>query len=185
MTDRVTTWSLRGVLPIVLWGLASVVYGQMGVYMDTEEFLTAAFADSEPRVEVIWIDNERREVLEEILDHSVNALRVSYWVSGDKSAWILDEIGKDRPITIGVVVQGDAIEMIRVLVFREIRGWEVRYPFFTDQFLGARLIGTEQQSVGLDQQIDGITGATLSVNALRGVTEVVLFLLQEARGSGE
>ena len=62
MTDRVTTWSLRGVLPIVLWGLASVVYGQMGVYMDTEEFLATAFPDSEPRVEVIWIDNERREV---------------------------------------------------------------------------------------------------------------------------
>ena len=185
MTDRVTTWWLRGVLPIVLWGFASVVYGQMGVYMDTEEFLAAAFPGSEPRVEVIWINNERREVLEEILDHPVNALRVSYWVSGGKSAWILDEIGKDRPITIGVVAQGDAIEMVRVLVFREIRGWEVRYPFFTDQFLGARLISSEQQGAGLDRQIDGITGATLSVNALRGVTEVVLFLIQESRDSGE
>ena len=185
MIDWIPTYRLRSALSILLWGIANSAYGQIGVYMETEEFLAAAFPNSEPRVDVIWIDNDRREVLEDILEHPVNALRMSYWISGDKSAWILDEIGKDKPITIGVVVQGDVIEMIRVLVFREIRGWEVRHPFFTDQFLNARLADREQQEVRLDRSIDGITGATLSVDALRGVAEVVLFLVQELGSSNE
>lgn len=58
---------------------------------------------------------------------------------GHESAWVLNEIGKDLPITIGVAVQQGTIEMVRILWFRESRGWEVRYPFFTDQFHDASL----------------------------------------------
>ncbi|MDG2316797.1 MAG: FMN-binding protein [Gammaproteobacteria bacterium] len=181
MTEQAAKYRLTSAICVLLWGFVNSAHGQMGVYMETEDFLETAFPDSEPEVSVIWINNERREVMEEILEHPVNALRISYWVSGDTTAWILDEIGKDKPITIGVVVQGDAIKMIRVLVFREIRGWEVRHPFFTDQFLNSQLTREERQGVGLDRTIDNITGATLSVNALRGVSEIVLFLVQESK----
>jgi len=59
-----------------------------------------------------------------------------------------------------------------VLVFRESRGDEIRYPSFTEQFTGATLNNKQK----LDRRIDGISGATLSVNALRKLAAVALQL---------
>ena len=107
-----------------------------------------------------------------------------YWQGGEKTAWILDEIGKEKPITIGVLVQDNAVDSVRVLEFREIRGWEVRYPFFTDQFNGARFVnGAQRQGQVLNRQIDGITGATLSVGAVTRVVEVALYLNEQVGGA--
>ena len=49
---------------------------------------------------------------------------VAYPSKGE--AWILEEIGKSKPITMGFVVNAGAIEITRVLVFRESRGWEIQ-----------------------------------------------------------
>ena len=87
----------------------------------------------------------------------------------------MEEIGKERPITIGVVVVDDTIQSVSVLAFLESRGWEVRYPFFTDQFSGARLDETQQ----LSSHIDGITGATLSVRAVTNVARLALYLAEQ------
>ena len=107
-----------------------------------------------------------------MLGHDFKSLRVRYWYDGAKSAWVLDEVGKEMPITIGVSVAAGAIDNVRVLEFRESRGWEVRYPFFTDQFIEARLGPNER----LDRNIDGITGATLSVNAVTRIARIALLL---------
>ena len=93
-------------------------------------------------------------------------------MDGTRSAWILNEIGKELPITIGVAVSSGAIASVDVLEFRESRGWEVRYPFFTDQFVDARLGPNDK----LDRRIDGITGATMSVDAVTRVAQVALLL---------
>lgn len=95
-----------------------------------------------------------------------------YWGEKHRTAWILEEIGKERPITVGLVIDNGRLETVKVLVFRESRGWEVRYPFFTDQFNGARLTNEH----GLDRSIDGISGATLSVRALKKLARLALFL---------
>jgi len=172
---------VKTALGIALWAFARLSLAQ-GVYMETEEFLRAAFPDTEPVTRTLWITDELRGPIEELLGHRFNALRVRYWQGGDRAAWILDEIGKEKPITIGVTVQGDAVEMVRVLEFREIRGWEVRYPFFTDQFNGARFVRVGQRrGPTLNRQIDGITGATLSVGAVTRVVEVALFLNERSR----
>jgi len=152
--------------------------------MQTDEFLGAAFPDVEPATRTLWITEELRGPVEELLGHRFNALRVRYWQDGDKTAWILDEVGKEKPITIGVLVESNAVDRVRVLEFREIRGWEVRYPFFTDQFNGARFVnGAERRGQALDRQIDGITGATLSVGAVTRIVEVALFLSEQVGGS--
>lgn len=168
--------SLTSMLAIALWIVASVARAQ-GVYMEADEFLETAFPEGEPATKTLWITEALRAPVEELLGHRFNALRVRYWAHEDKTAWIVDEIGKEKPITIGVVVRSDAVETVRVLEFREIRGWEVRYPFFTDQFDGAHFVdGRRGGRQRLDRQIDGITGATLSVGAVTRVVEVVLFL---------
>ena len=66
-----------------------------------------------------------RTAASNILGHAPAMLRMRYWQAGAKTAWIIDEIGKELPITFGVVVENDAIQVLRVLQFRESRGWEI------------------------------------------------------------
>jgi hypothetical protein len=137
-----------------------------------DEFLAAAFYNQEPEQKMLWLDSTHRDTMEEILGHPYRGLRIRYWAVNDRLAWILDEIGKDKPITIGVVAEDGRVMAVTVLEFRETRGGEVRYDFFTNQFLGAGL----RSDLRLDQDIDGITGATLSVRAVIDVAELALYL---------
>jgi len=146
-----------------------------GRYLGLDEYLDGAFPAGAPPPATLWITGELRNAVEKALDHGFGALRVRYWYDGTTSAWVLDEIGKEQPITIGVTVAGGSIETVRILEFRESRGWEVRYPFFTDQFRGLRLDPRGR----LDRHIDGITGATLSVSAVRRIARVALILHEE------
>ena len=56
----------------------------------------------------------------------------------------------------------------------------MRYPFFTDQFVAARLQSDER----LDRSIDGITGATLSVGAVTRIARVALVLDATIKADG-
>ena len=148
-----------------------------GVYQQPQDFLSDTFGGSVPEPAVIWLTGERKQVVNRLLGHRYASLRVRYWARDERSAWILEEIGKDLPITIGLVVNDGLLEQIKVLVFRESRGWEIRHPFFTDQFDQAQL-NAEQQ---LDRTIDGISGATLSVRAMKKLAALSLYLDQQAR----
>lgn len=154
--------------------------GEAGRYMETEDYVRGAFPDGSPTPRTLWISGDLRDAVERVLGHRFAALRLRYWHDGAKSVWILDEIGKELPITIGVTVAGGAIENVRVLEFRESRGWEVRYPFFTDQFVDARL----EADGRLDRRIDGITGATLSVGAVTRIARVALLLDDNIKTKG-
>jgi len=155
--------------------LISAGAGAGSPYQSPEEFLGEVFAGSLPAPEVIWLQGDVKKAVTEILGHAYPGIRVRYWGEGKRTAWILEEIGKTKPITVGLVVNSDSLESIRVLAFRESRGWEVRYPFFTDQFSGIRLT-TDR---GLNQAIDGISGATLSVRALKKLARLALYLHQQ------
>jgi len=144
------------------------------VYETQAQFLERAFKHSPPEPGVAWLSGERKLVVKNLLGHDYPALRVRYWCrDGDRrSAWVLEEVGKDLPITVGVVVVDSYIESLRVLTYRESRGGEVATPSFTDQFNGSAL----DEDMGLDRNIDGITGATLSVRALSRLATMALFL---------
>jgi FMN-binding domain len=156
-------------LPLLLW-LGAPRADQ--VFQSPSDFLAQAFPGRVPAPRLLWITRDLRPQIRAILGHDLGALRVRYWERGGRSAWILDEIGKERPITTGVILDQGHIEQLQVLVFRESRGSEVRYPFFTDQFRGAHLDGDE----GLDRPIDGISGATLSVGAVTRLARLALYL---------
>ncbi|MCK5498295.1 MAG: FMN-binding protein, partial [Gammaproteobacteria bacterium] len=123
----------------------------------------------------LWVKKDLKEKIREILGHDLRVLRIKYWRKDTRTAWILEEIGKERPITAGIVINDSRIESINVLAFRESRGWEVRYPFFTDQFSDATLKENNQ----LDRHIDGISGATLSVKAMEKMARLALLLHQQ------
>lgn len=147
------------------------------MYQEPSEFISEAFQNEPPQPSVISIIGERRDQVAAILEHRPAMLRTRYWMKGGRSAWILEEIGKTRPITAGIVVQDGLIEDVRVLVYRESHGAEVRHSFFTNQFAGAGLDGENR----LSQTVDGISGATLSVYAMRKLARLALYLDREAR----
>ena len=158
-------------LPLALLLACSVAVAR-GTYQEPADFLADTFGAEPPSPGVVWLRDETRETATTILGHKYPALRVRYWGDSQRSAWILEEIGKDQPITVGLVVSDGRLERIKVLVFRESRGWEVRHPFFTDQFRDIGLTG----DLDLDRGIDGISGATLSVRALKKLSRLALYL---------
>ena len=152
-----------------------------GVYQEPEAFINEVYNQAPPEPDVVWISGELKDAIIDIMGHDLGVLRLRYWLKDDRSTWILEEIGKERPITTGIVVNNEQIEQIKILVFREIRGWEVRYPFFTDQFKGAVLSDDRE----LDRHIDGITGATLSVNAVTKLARLSLLLHDKVTGEND
>lgn len=142
------------------------------VYQDPAEFVSESFQGNPPAPKILWLTPEMRQEIGAILGHAPSGMRVRYWHHQAQTVWVLDEIGKELPITTGIVVNNRAIERVRILVFRESRGWEVRHDFFTAQFKGASMM----QDGRLDRQIDGISGATLSVRAVEKLARVALLL---------
>jgi FMN-binding domain len=109
------------------------------------------------------------------LGHTYPQARLRYWRAADKTVWILDEIGKEYPITAAFVVVDQQIERAQVLIYRESRGEEIHLPAFLRQFIGGHLDGER-----LSNKIDGITGATLSVRAMERMARAALVLNQLA-----
>lgn len=150
-----------------------------GVYMTPEAFLAESFSPAQPQIESLWLTDDIRDGAKQILNHAYPGLRIRYWHASEgasqRTAWIMNEVGKTRPITIGITIVGDQIERVRILEFRESRGAEVRMGFFTRQFVGLSLLPPKRQ---LSENIDGISGATLSVKAVKKTARFALFLHQ-------
>lgn len=157
--------------------LATAAVAQSSTYQSKPQFLEESLGTAQPESDVIWFDDELRSIATEILGHPPAMMRMRYWYDGPRTAWIVDEIGKEKPITLGIVIQNGEIQRLSVLQFRESRGWEIRYPFFTEQFDGVRLNKNDK----LDERIDGITGATLSVRAASRSANLALVLSEHIR----
>ena len=174
--------ALRLLVFLLLGGGVRAAAAEDEVYLAPADFVAQAFADGEPgAVRMLWLTAEVKPGIKAILGRDYGGLRLRYWARGDRTAWILEEIGKVKPITTGIVVEQGRIVRLQVLVYRESHGWEVKHPFFTDQFRDVTLT-TEQT---LSAPIDGITGATLSVNALRKLAHLALYLHERAQLSAQ
>ncbi len=147
----------------------SLVFAE--TYLSKEDFLKEAFSDNIPKPQLLWISKAIRPQVEKILQHKAGFLRTRYWKNAAKTVWILDETGKTKPITVAVIIEQQKIAQLKVLAFRESRGWEVKHDFFTQQF---EQIGLNDD-LRLTQSIDGISGATLSVRALTKMAQLALF----------
>ena len=145
-------------------------------YLGREELLALAFPGLTPVPHTLWLSDALRERARSEVGLMPSTLRVRYWQAGARTAWILEEIGKEQPITLGIVVDAGHITDLRVMAFRESRGWEIRHEFFTRQFAGVGL----DESGRLDRPIDGITGATLSANATDRAARLALWLARQA-----
>lgn len=140
------------------------------VYQTQETFIADNFANA-PEKTIYQPADDLQKTVNKIMRHRYPLRPVAHWREGNKTAWVLEAIGKYKPITTGIVVNDGKIETLKVLTYRESHGWEVKYPSFTDQFKQAALKDNNK----LDTHIDGISGATLSVKALTRLGQLALF----------
>ena len=129
---------------------------------------------------VIWLDKSTQADITRILGHPYPQARLRYWRKNETTAWVLEDIGKEYPITAGFVVilkagNHSEIERAQVLIYRETRGMEIHLPAFLQQFTGNHL-----ENEQLTKAVDGISGATLSVNAMKKMAILALTLNDKA-----
>ena len=141
------------------------------VYLTKKQAFEIAFpgADKVDR-EKKWLTDEQKKAIGDLCLQKFEPNRVTFYVGKRDGvpmgyAIIDHEIGKSFPITFMVVLNVDgSVRDVEIMVYREPRGWEVRYPSFMDQFTG--------KNADTDYRIiNSITGATLSVRAMvKGVS---------------
>lgn len=160
---------------LLLIGWAAFGWAQVGVYTTLDEVLAQSFPETEPKQQTLWLTSETKSQFKDELGFDIRGLRQRYWIGESRTLWILEEIGKEYPITFAFVVEADQIHSAVVMEYRETRGGEIRHSFFRQQFEGIYL-----KKDKLNHRIDGITGATLSVNAMSKMAKQALWLHREA-----
>ena len=61
-----------------------------------------------PEPALLDVTPDMQQDIGRILRHSYRAQQLRYWRDADRTVWILEEIGRYRPITVGLVVsRGD------------------------------------------------------------------------------
>lgn len=101
--------------------------------------------------------------------------------SGEKRFALIDsEVGKHMPITYIVGIDSKGRETrTEIMVFREKIGWEARERSFLAQFDGK----TDADPIKLGDDIQHVTGATLSCRAIAKGVRRALFLWRHFYGA--
>ena len=154
---------------------------QAEIYLTQSQALEVVFGEEcmqsyEPK---IITPDIRSALKKEGLLGEPEAKNAHFFVCKDRNAKITgyalidEEVGKHLPITyiVGISPAGRATR-VEMMVFREIRGWEVRERKFMAQFEGKN--GKDDLSIG--HGISNITGATLSSRAIAKGVARALFL---------
>lgn len=157
---------------VLALALTASVHGEERVYKKPSDFIRSAFGGKIPPTSVLSLSGEVKARAKKIMAHNYRESRVRYWKQGKRTVWILEEIGKTKPITTGVIVEGGRINSVEILIYRESHGWEVSKPFFTQQFSRASLTSGDR----LSKSIKNVAGATLSVRAVSKLSRLALYL---------
>lgn len=155
----------------VMLVLASPVVLADTIYQQPDDFVSQAFEGAPPKPRLLWLDAPAQQKLSAIFGHPYPQARLRYWRADGRTAWVLEDTGKEYPITAGFVIVQGRIDRASVLVYRETRGDEIHFPAFLRQFRGLAL-----KDDGLSKEIDGISGATLSVWAMQRMARAALTL---------
>ena len=138
-----------------------------------DNFLKSSLGLSEvPMHSYIILKDDIEEGVKKILKDTYHLPVIKYWRSGKKVGFILEAIGKHEFITTGFTVEDNKISDAKVLVYRENYGYEIKYDMFINQIEGNSLKGNGK----LVGRIANISGATLSVNSMRKLSKLSLFL---------
>jgi len=125
-----------------------------------------------PMHSYIILKDDIESGVSKILGDTYHLPVIKYWKVDNKIAFVLEAIGKHEFITTGFVVENDEISDVKVLVYRENYGYEIKYDYFLNQIKGNKI----QNNGKLVKRLANISGATLSVNSMRRLSKLSLFL---------
>ena len=80
------------------------------VYQTSAAFVEEAFSGGKPLAKAVWLTGDLKARVASVLGHAYRDLRVRYWALDGRTVWILEEVGKVEPITLGLVVKHGQIE---------------------------------------------------------------------------
>ena len=159
---------------ILLIAASGIAQAGTTVYQKPSDFIRSACGGQIPTSKYLTLTSSHQSKIRRLMGHEYRPARVRYWTHKGKMVVILDEIGKTRPITTGYVVSKGKIEYVKMLIYRETIGAEVRRTSFTNQFKGA-VLGASGK---LSRRVNNIAGATLSTRAMMEMGRVALYLDQ-------
>ncbi len=159
---------------ILLIAASGIAQAGTTVYQKPSDFIRSACGGQIPTSKYLTLTSSHQSKIRRLMGHEYRPSRVRYWTYRGKMVVILDELGKTQPITTGYVVSGGKIELVKMLIYRETIGAEVRRTSFTNQFKGAAL----GSSGKLSRRVNNIAGATLSTRAMMEMGRVAIYLDQ-------
>ena len=136
------------------------------------DFLNKVFNNQIPKKERIIVKGEYKEKIKAIMGNKYKKRMFSYWRNNTEQVWILNSIGKYKPITAAFITDNCKVKSSHVLVYREQHGYEIKYPAFLLQFKETEM----DKTLKLNTKIDNISGATLSVNSMKRMARTALLL---------
>tara|TARA_Y100000991_G_C21859714_1_gene300370 strand:- start:249 stop:770 length:522 start_codon:yes stop_codon:yes gene_type:complete len=137
-----------------------------------EVFLKKVFKNNIPEKKRLILKGENKDKVKVIMGNKYKKRLFSYWADENNQAWILNSIGKYKPITAGFIVNNCKIKSSHVIKYREQHGYEIKFPAFLLQFTNGKI----NSNMKLDVKIDNISGATLSVNSMQRMARTALLL---------
>lgn len=158
---------------LILFSFLAVHYNVNSAQGKKEtKFLSEVAEGKELVKKRLIVKKKNKPTLKKIMGSNYKKSIFSYWITDDKTVWILNSIGKYKPITAGFVVSNCKINRAQVLVYREQIGYEIKFPSFLTQFVSNKLNDKSK----LDRTISNISGATLSVNSMDRMARLALVL---------
>jgi hypothetical protein len=162
-------------VPALLLGLGSAGEAAAidSVHETQDQFLAETFGATVPAPKFLELDGAAQSQLSAALGHNYQQARLRYWKANGKTAWVIEDKGRDgyQLTTAAFAVKGGAIDIARVLIYRESHGEEVADASFLNQLSGAKAAGSE-----LDHKVDNISGATLSVKMMQRMARAAITL---------
>ncbi|PCI51838.1 MAG: FMN-binding protein [Alphaproteobacteria bacterium] len=155
--------------PALLWAKSAPVEEN---YLKAEDYISAALGRQPEKPGIIWITKDIKPHIRKILRKKVFPLRYRYYRHGNRTVWILNVVGRTMPITTGITIEDSKIIDLTVLTYRESRGSEIRFPAYSNQFNNVEL----DEKLRLSKPINGISGATMSTNAMKKASRLALYL---------
>ena len=164
--------------PFIPLLISAILFGGSPIKDASEVFITSQFGDSVSiKMNTLHLNAELKSQVQNTAQQVFYRDELYYWtISKNDStlahAFLDNVLGKSMPITFLVLLntEGEIISS-EIIKYREAYGGEVGNKNWLSQFI--HFSDTSDYSVG--KEIDGISGATISVNSLsRGIRKIAL-----------
>jgi Na+-translocating ferredoxin:NAD+ oxidoreductase RnfG subunit len=170
---------IRWLLTAAIYAVAPQCIAAKYMNVDQARALIFPFADEYVARPVQLTPGQMQEV-DKLSGVAGRAAQQQVWqamAKGKMIGWFFVDqvIGKHELITYALGLNTDgSIRQVQIIEYLEVYGSQVRYPNWRDQFVGK----TVRSPLRLDNDIDNITGATLSSRHLTDGIRRLLFLHQ-------